>query len=230
MLDSLSPPVKKTLLVVLAALGFALLVVGGILFGRAVGTPDQHNPEVYGTVQVRLDPSWHPDERARMEPQLARMNRLGPTFEWAPASNTEAPGRSRTVGLLYTAVVRRGDWGPDGCRTTGVAFYDTWRHVIWIDPVCAPGEILPAALGHELGHFLGMRHICRSAGERGAYQCSPVGYDRASIMNPSIALDPGVAELLNGRDPNAPPPLDPSFEDLAEFRTAIRAEATAPPR
>ena len=37
---------------------------------------------------------------------------------------------------------------------------------------------------HELGHFLGMDHVCRSAGETRDFTCSPVGYDPDSIMNP----------------------------------------------
>jgi len=202
-----------------------------VLFGRAVGTPDQHNPEVYGTVQIRLAPDWRPDERARMEPQLARLNKLGPLFIWAPPGSTDPIGVGPGPRLVQTALVNRGTWGPAGCQETGVAFYDTFRKVIWIDPVCAPGELLPYALGHELGHFLGMRHVCRSAGEGGSYECSPVGFDRASLMNPSVSLDPGTTAVMGGGDPNAPPPLDPSFKDLEEFLRVLvpyRPDASVP--
>jgi hypothetical protein len=58
----------------------------------------------------------------------------------------------------------------DGCAQ-GAADYTAATHTIRIDPVCTHGDLeLRTALGHELGHFLGLTHVCRSSGGAASVQ------------------------------------------------------------
>ena len=52
---------------------------------------------------------------------------------------------------------------------------------------------------HELGHWFGMRHVCRVRGERS--ECSPVGYGEA-VLNPAIGYDTGYSEQFTQLDLN----------------------------
>lgn len=220
---------KKNALKIAIGLGALLALTGiAILIGRRVGTPDQHDPARFGTVQVRLGPGWPASERARLATELARLHRLGPDFRWAPATPETPPGWVPDGRKLFTVVVNRGDWGPTSCNLYGAGYYDTLRRTVHIDPVCAPGEMLESAFGHEIGHALGMMHVCRSAGETRDHECSPVGFDRLALMNPTAGVELGfmtgtpIADL-------GPPALDPTFKDLEEFLRARNQPAPERP-
>lgn len=213
----LTPRRKAVLLRI--GIGFAVLLALtalAIFVGHKFFTPNQHSPARYGTVQIRLGPGWSADERARMGAEFHLLNRLGPKFEWAPAGDASPPSPPgpKETSFVRRVVVYRGDWGPERCTTPGfgAGYYDTVTMVVWIDPVCAPGEGLAATLAHEIGHSIGMRHICRSAGDTTA-DCAPGVYDPASLMNPGLPEFSGGAFV---------PPLAPSYQDLAEFNRAIR--------
>lgn len=223
----MTPNTKRTVLFALVGM-LILFAIGGALyaFGKHVGTPDQHSPARYGVVQVYLRGGWSPDERARIGAELSRLNRLGPLFEWYRAELQPEPEPTPTTdphAHVRVAVVVRGEWGPAGCRMFGIGNYSTVNHLIHVDPVCGPGDALASAVAHELGHFLGMNHVCRSAGESRDFTCSPVGYDPDSIMNPAMSLDGAES---GSSFPTGLPPLSPSFKDLAEFNRAYNTRAT----
>lgn len=214
----LTPNTKRTALFALVGvLILAAIGAGLYAFGKKVGTPDQHNPARFGVVQVYLPGSWEPAERARILAELPRLNRLGPLFEPYPADRPEPQVIWDRTRHVQVAVILRGDWGPDSCRMFGIGNYNEVTHLIHVDPVCGPGDALASAAAHELGHFLGMGHVCRSAGESRDFRCSPVGYDPDSIMNPAMSLDGGDSgsSFVTGL-----PPLSPSFKDLEEFLRA----------
>lgn len=84
----------------------------------------------------------------------------------------------------------------------GVYVDGTKRILIDVDRMTTESQIV-AAIMHELGHWIGMNHVCREPNE--SANCSSVGYGNA-IMNPNIGeshitnLSPlDLAELnLNG--------------------------------
>jgi hypothetical protein len=179
------------------------------------GSPDQHAPNTYGTVHVWISASWLPIDRPRIIEQLANLSRLGPTFVV-----DDAP---------YYADVLIYPFNSDDCKRTGAGRWWVSTRSIEVDPVCTQGDTaFRTAIGHEIGHVLGMRHICTYPQETA--DCSPVGFGRA-MMNPT---------LTEGDDPLSPVPFTdrPTELDLLEFRRVFRvrhpvdagsvSDATAP--
>lgn len=166
------------------------------VFARCEPTT-QHNPDIYGRVTVFLSSEWLPIDRPRLREALVNLNRLGPAFVETEFAST-------------ADVVIRPFESP-GCALAG-------RHVVGtrvaeVDPACTPGDTaFRTAVAHEIGHVLGMRHVCRREGE--AEDCSPVGYGPA-LMNPY---------LWEQKDPLDPVPFtdSPTDLDLAEFRRTRR--------
>ena len=71
---------------------------------------------------------------------------------------------------------------PASCTCAGL--YTLGSAVARIDESRTPGELAwESVAAHELGHWLGLQHVCRYQGE--AADCSPVGYGPA-VMNPSV--------------------------------------------
>lgn len=158
--------------------------------------PDQNDPNRYGTVSVGFGPSldrairWDNTQIVELRAELRVLNALGPTF----VEGTEGTA---------TYVVRPFDSGP-GCPE-GAGRWILGTSFVEIDPVCCRGFVqLRAVMGHELGHILGMSHVCFRSGE--APDCSPVGYGTA-MMNPMLT-NPGQ-DLAQA---------EPTALDLAEFR------------
>lgn len=165
--------------------------------------PSQHDETHYGVITVAFGLShsdglpWRQDQYNELTAELAALNALGPTFV------VGAEGTS-------TVVVRPFDSGPN-CAN-GAARWTSGLYEIEIDPVCTPGyTALRAALGHEIGHALGMQHICTRDGE--APFCSPVGYGYA-MMNPSLSY----GDVFNSDGPNDIASDTPTDLDLAELR------------
>lgn len=173
------------------------LLLCAALFGCS--SPDQHEPNVYGTVHVWIAASWLPIDRPRIIEQLANMNRLGPTFV--------------VDDTPYYADVLIYRFDSDDCKRTGAGRWWVSTRSIEVDPVCTQGDTaFRTAIGHEIGHVLGMRHICTH--HQKTNDCSPVGFGRA-MMNPT---------LTEGEDPLAPVPFTdlPTELDLLEFRRVFR--------
>lgn len=85
---------------------------------------------------------------------------------------------------------------------------------IIIDPVCTRGEHeFKTAFMHELGHSLGMIHVCRTQDNQS--NCSSVGRGSA-VMNPSIVYDPQVQDEL-GEQLGAIPTWEIQDLDIKEF-------------
>jgi hypothetical protein len=177
-----------------------ILMVVAIFAASCADAPSQHDPARHGRVLVFYGADdWTSQQRDAFAAELLAMEALGPDFTLA----TE---------LAADVVVRHWDSG-DGC-THGAADYTAATHTIRIDPVCTHGDLeLRTALGHELGHFLGMTHVCRSSGELPV--CSPVGTG-AALMNPRLSY--GDPEITTDRVYDGEvAPVWPHALDLAEF-------------
>ena len=183
-------------------LGIFLALLG--MFGCE--PPSQHDPARYGTVSVYVDPEWLDIDDALIVEQLGRLNALGPRFVRAPEG-----GRS-TSRVAVQAFVSR-DCSRDA------AHWEVGSRVVELDRTCFPSEsTFQQAVGHVIGHALGMQHICIHQGD--AEVCSPIGFGPA-MMNPRInGNDPGPSftEAWGGELGE----VDPTAADLEEFRRVFR--------
>lgn len=162
--------------------------------------PDQHAPEVFGTVRVWISPAWLPIDRPRIVEQLANLGRLGPQFVVA-----DAPSYADVLVYPFES---------DDCQRTGAGRWFSGTRRIEVDPACTGGDTaFRTAIGHEIGHAIGMRHVCMYEDE--TTDCSPVGFGRA-MMN---------ATIDEGDDPLAPVPFTdrPTELDLLEYARVFRA-------
>jgi hypothetical protein len=163
--------------------------------------PTQSDPVRYGTVTVFIAPEWLNLDKGRIREELRNLDALGPHFVEAGEGNRSA---ARIVVQPFDA---------QGC-TLGAGRWEVGSRVVEIDPTCTPGDTaFRQAVGHEVGHALGMTHVCQRAGD--APDCSPVGHGPA-MMAPRLGGTPviGFGEAFSdtlGED--APTPLD-----LAEYR------------
>lgn len=74
------------------------------------------------------------------------------------------------------------------CESLILGSYTAETNYTLIDPRCSiTDQQFRAVVVHELGHWLGMRHVCRPDG-RTSDVCSPVGRGEA-VMNPTTAID-----------------------------------------
>lgn len=158
-----------------------LLVVSGILFAK-FRDPAQHNQAKFGTYKIRLD-GWDgtPNEQYRRwaSETLGELNRLGPTFQIVTGEADIA------VTKIDLATSSR------DCQTLPVIVYvprtPSGQPRIMIDPVCTNGEMeFKTAFMHEIGHSLGMSHVCRLSDNRS--DCSSVGRGPA-VMNPNLLYE-----------------------------------------
>lgn len=160
--------------------------------------PSQANPDQYGTVSVFIAPEWLALDKVRIRAALRRLDALGPRF-------VEAGEGNRSVARVIVQ-----PFNSEGC-TLGAGRWVVGSRVVEIDATCTRGDTaFRQAVGHEVGHALGMGHVCARAGD--APDCAPVGYGPA-MMSPSLGgggetFDPSLAQDT------------PTQLDLAEYRRA----------
>lgn len=161
--------------------------------------PSQHDEARWHTRTVAFAPStdgvWAFSEAQLVDLRAAlrSMDALGPTFvevpDWTGAD----------------VVVR--DWDGDG-RTCalGAGQHRVGTNVAEINPTCAAGLALRATMVHEVGHVLGLAHVCMEGSE--LPDCSPVGIGPAA-MNPRAAYgDPIDQTRYTGVAQDSPTQLD----------------------
>lgn len=176
---------KKTLLM----FGGFLLIVGlvflvaNLVFRR----PNHHNEARWGVVHIQMDTlgadGWsqhHVDVARSVLPEL---NRLGPTF--VIGGDGDHAVRVVSVDLTDPTTGQCNARNGVGRFVTNNLTHDSH---IEIDPTCTHGDDeFRTVLMHEVGHFLGMQHVC-GVDDHLTPQCSPVGRGIA-VMNPSIVVD-----------------------------------------
>lgn len=74
------------------------------------------------------------------------------------------------------------------CDSMILGSYTSDTDYVLVDPRCSTNDQqFRAVVVHELGHWLGMRHVCRPDGKT-TDVCSPVGRGEA-VMNPITSVD-----------------------------------------
>lgn len=202
--------------VVAFALGFIALVASSFFIGNAIHQatrPDNHNENFYGVVRVRLaGEGWTAERREAATKAMEELERLGPSFLFV-ADN--APAEITGIPVWIDAQIPEGEVG--GRCPAGV--YQTFPHDnnsvrITLFPACIHSNLeFQGAFMHELGHAIGMDHICRTAGEDEI--CSSVGHG-VSFMNPNLVYD----EALPTTTHFSIPMLEVTELDVREYRMA----------
>jgi hypothetical protein len=152
-------------------------------------------------VRVCLEPGVIPIHRLWIASAMSSLDELGgPKFSFSE-------GRCEVTVRM---------WHAPECDHMA-AYHITGTREIYIDPRCAVDELQFRTLfQHEIGHFLGMMHICTAANERPV--CSPVGFGEA-VMNPAINFQSFMN--LNGLRYIHRTPWQPTYLDRLEFQRVM---------
>jgi len=161
--------------VVAFSVGLAII---GLVFGIAAlvhsrTRPNNHQEAVYGVWRVRLaGDGWDQGNRRIIASRvMEELSRLGPTVK-VVESGEDVP-------------VYIDDGIQSGNRADCFAgVYYPSRGYVKLVPVCMTSSIeFESTLMHEVGHSMGMQHVCRR--DREVSDCSSVGYG-VSFMNPGL--------------------------------------------
>jgi hypothetical protein len=123
-------------------------------------------------VRIEVDGQFTPTQVDWIRDSLRYLEKLG-VIATVERTNTDV-------------LIRR--WRSQNCLHGRMGQYWWGRSFVEIDPDCSTGrQQFEALIEHELGHWLGMHHICRVDG-RTSDTCSNVGRGSA-IMNPYLDVD-----------------------------------------
>lgn len=153
----------------------SLLVLGAVSGLSAliynVTKPNSHNETKYGVYKINLSgEEWGRLNRRQLVLEtLPELNRLGPTMRLVDS------GGDVLVLIDQNQSTTRNCYSGDFMRS---------QRVITLYPTCISSNIeFKSTFMHEIGHSLGMNHICRKDGE--VNDCSPI-VRGISIMNPGL--------------------------------------------
>lgn len=125
------------------------------------------------TIRVSFDSRFTQRERFLAEDALLNLKHLGV--------------RVQVVGQNQQDVeVRR--WRVHDCQDMILGMHITHAPFVLVDPTCmSSDQQYQAVVVHEVGHWLGMRHVCQED-RRTTDVCSPIGTGLA-VLNPYLDWD-----------------------------------------
>lgn len=153
-----------SLLVLGAVSGLAALIYN-------VTKPNNHSETKYGVYEINLNgEEWGRFNRRQLVLEtLPELNRLGPTMRLVDS------GGDVLVLIDQNQTTTRNCYSGD---------YMQSQRVITLYPTCITSDTeFKSTFMHEVGHALGLSHICRRDGE--INDCSPIVHG-VSIMNPGL--------------------------------------------
>lgn len=207
--------VKKALIFmgVFAAITASVFLIFNLIFKR----PNHHDEARWGTVHLQMAEgpngfSQHHQEVVRG--LLPELNRLGPTFIVGGEGD-------RSIRILNVDLT---SGHPGVCDGLGngrwIRNVATGEAHAEIDPACAHGDMeFQTTVMHEVGHGLGMQHICRIGESR--TDCSPVGKGPA-VMNSSLVVDRGEEIGFDHVYTGTIPTFEVQDLDIKEFERVNR--------
>lgn len=178
-----------------------LLAIAALVL--AACPPSQHDPARYPPVRVHFPPNdWASSYVDQFRLAMQDAAALGPDFSITPDR------ASATVIVEHIDALGR-------CAQDGV-HHVVGTNRVQIDPVCLSGNLfLRAAFIHEVGHVLGMSHICQHPGD--APDCVTTGFGVA-VMNPALSYGDNSGPTFDTAYTGPAPQWFPTDLDLAEFR------------
>jgi hypothetical protein len=204
----MSEPLKKTLFVFGISLLILGLVFGGAFFIHSKTRINNHDEAKYGVFRIRLvGAGWDLGERPRLvRESILELNRLGPTIQLVDS------GEHLEAYLDQVAV--------SGARNCYAGLYTPGiRPRIKLVPTCITSNIeFQSTFMHEVGHALGMQHICRK--HREVADCSPVGH-QVSFMNPGLdyfSSSGGTDIVTEIERVSSVPMIEVTGRDVDEFK------------
>lgn len=208
----LSSEKKKTVIYASIFGVLVMLMVGMGFLVQGLMAKGNHNEARFGVHKIRLS-GWREPHLTWAKETLGTLNRLGPSFQVVETGESvvvlsiaQVTSFSQCSGAHAVAFESSRPIGSDG----GVG-----ASRIVIDPVCTRGEFeFKAAFAHEVGHSLGMSHVCRT---RDNPALCPVNTPRGrAVMNPSLVYENDSADSL-GEDIGAQPTWEIQDLDIQEF-------------
>ena len=192
--------------------GFCLVVFALIFLSAYVihstTRVNNNNSTKYGTFRIRLSgQGWDLGERTKIVNQsLTELSRLGPAFQSVEAGE-------HVEVFIDDTVQSRSSNCYAGLYIPGPS------PRIKLIPTCIRSNLeFQSTFMHEVGHAVGMQHICRRTGE--ASDCSNVGH-QVSFMNPGLNYGTVFQSLNISNETDSDisvPMLEVTTLDIKEFQ------------
>jgi len=187
---------------------FALIFLSAFII-HSTTRVNNNNPSKYGTFKVRLaGDGWQLGNRQRLiRDAMLELSRLGPTITLVDS------GENVSVYL--------DDHRQSSNRTNCFAgiYQDNPVPRIKLIPTCIRSDLeFQSTFMHEVGHALGMQHICRRTGE--VSDCSNVGHV-VSFMNPALsygAIFSSLQVMSESDEELSVPMVETTSLDIKEFQ------------
>ena len=160
---------------------FLFFLIVGIVFGIFnlgfyLAKQDRTNQaQNYRPIYVFIErEDWGNENFQTLNNSLRELSRLGPRFS---ITNNKTLAN---VWLLKREL---------SCSSVGVGYYIIGTREVRFDPACVHSQSnLQTVLMHEIGHAIGMSHICRESEANQRSDCSSVG-NGVAVMNPQMLYE-----------------------------------------
>jgi hypothetical protein len=201
---------KKIIIYISIFISIILLIFGTTNLVIFLTKPNNHNESKYGIRRILME-GWNGTTDQQYinwaNQTLPELNRLGPTFQIVSSGEI-------SVTVVKANIVEN----INQCDSHAGIAYQPYNRRIIIDTICIRGELeFKTAFMHEIGHSLGMLHICRTE-DKNRNDCSPIGRGLA-VMNPTLSNETGQdSNIFSGAVIGNLPTWNIQALDIDEFK------------